>query len=149
MRVGQEEKEDSGPKPKGEDKKKSWWSRKSEDVDKPEIAPELVVQIKIPRQYELPAERHAIAMSIKSEEEVMLHPEVVHVKWSTDVDRLKALYHEAQVYDKLRLDAIGVTPRFYGFYRNFRGLDAFGISVFDKSSQMPDPKDRDRMFGIL
>ena len=145
LKVGKEEKDPEIPK-SSKDKKTFNFMR---DEDKPVTVPELVVQIKIPRKYETSTEWQAIAMSIKNRDEVMLHPEPVYVKWSADVTKLKALFHEAQMYERLRLAEVGVTPKFYGYYRNYRRLDAFGISVFDKSSRLPDAQDKDKMVGIL
>lgn len=145
LKVGKEEKDPEVPK-SSKDKKILKFMN---DEDKPVTVPELAVQIKIPRKYETSHEWQAIAMSIKNRDEVMLYPEPVHVKWSTDVTRLKALFHEAQMYERLRLAEAGVTPKFYGYYINYRRFDAFGISVFDKSSRLPDAQDKDKIVSIL
>ena len=57
--------------------------------------------------------------------------EEVHAKWGTDMTRMKSLYHEAQMYDRLK--NLQLTPKFYGFYQKFSGEDTFAISVFEHS----------------
>lgn len=149
LKVGEEEKEDED-EDKKEKERRGWWRRK-EDPDEPKTVPELYVKIKIPRQNEILTERLAMAYSIFDDATGtdLVSFERVHVKWSTNVDRLKALYHEAQMYDRLRVDNANLTPKFYGFYEKYAGELAFGFSVFERSVRVINPEGKDEKMHIL
>lgn len=144
-------------KGKGKEKKKSWLQRQAEDNDEPKIGPELYVRIRVPRRNEILSERIALAYcgtrgTINGENStIVFYPQRVHVKWSSDLHRLKALYHEAEVYDFISRDdyEFNYIPKFYGFYERFAGKSAFGFSVFERSRLVNlEGEKRDNRFNI-
>lgn len=67
--------------------------------------------------------------------------EDVHVKWGTDVNRMRKLYHEAQIYERLRNKPFQITPKFYGFYQKYSGNDPFAVSVFEHTDVLSIEKE--------
>lgn len=103
------------------------------------------VHVKIPKHDEGINQGKATAWTVtkapkKSEVDIepeKIEEEDVHVKWGTDLGRIKSLYHEAQIYEKLRLKNIQITPKFYGFYQKYSGPSPFAVSVFERSEIFP------------
>lgn len=139
LRIGEAEKDENEEVAERIRKKKGglWYK---EDVDRPKRVHGLIVEIMLPRQYEDPSVGQVLlakAATVFDRNGVdYMKLERVHVKWSTDVNRLKDLYHEADIYDKLRRANVNLTPKFYGFYGNYDEDLAFGIAVYERGEEL-------------
>lgn len=151
LKIGEADKDENEEVAKKERERNGGWFYR-EDVDRPKIVPELYVKITLPRRHEVLPERMAMAYSIVDQNNVdSVKGERVHVKWSTDVNRLKSIYHEADMYDKLRRAEIKVevTPKFYGFYENYGGDFAFGIAVYERGDKLRKASEQRKDIAIL